>query len=193
MQKCGLTLNAEKCEFCKQSIQLLGHIIDIHGIRAYPDKVKAIVDMLPPANTTEVRRFLGMANQLGTFSQELADASAPLHALLRKNMPYYWEQQQNDLLVCVKRWRSLTGNLCLYDRCKRTIVSADASSFVLGCVLMQRQEIEDWKRVSFASRALTQAEKRYAQIGKEALAITWACERFSDYPIGLNFETKTRP
>ena len=38
---------------------------------------------------------------------------------------------------------------------------------------------------------MTPTEQRYAQIEKEALALTWACERFSDYLIGLVFHIQT--
>ena len=38
---------------------------------------------------------------------------------------------------------------------------------------------------------MTEAEKRYPQIDKEALASTWACERFSDFLIGINFKMET--
>ena len=38
---------------------------------------------------------------------------------------------------------------------------------------------------------MTLTEQRYAQIKKEALALTWACERFSDYLIGLDFHVQT--
>ena len=31
---------------------------------------------------------------------------------------------------------------------------------------------------------MTDTEKRYSQIEKEALALVWACEKFSDYVIG---------
>ena len=37
------------------------------------------------------------------------------------------------------------------------------------------------------SRALSETERRYAQIEKEALAVTWACEKFSDYILGRSF------
>lgn len=45
--------------------------------------------------------------------------------------------------------------------------------------------------MAFALRALTPTEQRYAQIEKEALAITWACERFSDFLIGIEFHVET--
>ena len=38
---------------------------------------------------------------------------------------------------------------------------------------------------------MTPTEQRYAQIEKEALAVTWACERFRDYLIGLSFHIQT--
>ncbi len=34
---------------------------------------------------------------------------------------------------------------------------------------------------------MTETKRRYAQIEKEALAATWACEKFSDYILGLHF------
>ena len=38
---------------------------------------------------------------------------------------------------------------------------------------------------------MTETEKRYAQIEKEALATTWACEKFSDYVLGREFEIES--
>ena len=49
--------------------------------------------------------------------------------------------------------------------------------------------------MAFASRALTETETRYAQIEKEALALTWALERFAEYVIGKSavLETDHKP
>ena len=42
---------------------------------------------------------------------------------------------------------------------------------------------------------MTEVEHRYAQIEKEALAATWACEKLTDYILGAKFiiETDHKP
>ena len=77
--------------------------------------------------------------------------------------------------------------MTLNKRHLETTVSEDASSYGIGAALSQRQPEGDWKPVVFISRALTSTEQRYAQIGKEALATTWACERMADYLVGRTF------
>ena len=57
--------------------------------------------------------------------------------------------------------------------------------------MTQKQSNGDWKPVVFISRALTSTEQRYAQIEKEALATTWACERMADYLVGKTFHIET--
>ena len=71
------------------------------------------------------------------------------------------------------------------------MVSADASSYGLGGVLLQRQLDGEFTPISYISRSLTLTEQRYAQIEKEALAFTWACEQFSDYLLGQRFHVQT--
>ena len=81
--------------------------------------------------------------------------------------------------------------LALNDPGYETVVSADASSFGLGAVLMQRHPGGERKPVAYISRSMSTTEQRYAQIEKEALAFTWACERFSTYQTGLKFHIET--
>ena len=61
IQAAGLTLNNV---FSKISVKFLGQVIDSDGIRPDPDKIKAIHDVQEPQNVSDIRRFLGMVNQL---------------------------------------------------------------------------------------------------------------------------------
>ena len=61
----------------------------------------------------------------------------------------------------------------------------------LGSVLLQKSPEGHWKPVLYASRAMTETERRYAQIEKEALAVTWACEKFANYIVGKGILNET--
>ena len=62
-----LKLNKEKREFNRDKLVFLGHVIDKHGISPDPSKTKAIMEIGKPKITIKLRRFLGMANQMGKF------------------------------------------------------------------------------------------------------------------------------
>ena len=54
-----LSLNS-KCEFYKDKIQYLGHVISEEGISVDPDKIKAIIDWNVPKNVIDVWSFMGI-------------------------------------------------------------------------------------------------------------------------------------
>ena len=137
------------------------------------------------------RRLLGMTNQLGKFSPNLANMTKPLRDLLSKNSQWCWDEPQRCAFEEVRQEISQRPVLALFDPLRSTTVSADASSFGLGAVLLQKQDDGEKRPVTYASRSMTPTEQHYAQIDKEALAITWACDRFADYLIGLQFHVET--
>ena len=69
---------------------------------------------------------------------------------------------------------SIPTTLALYDPAALTKISADAPAFGLGAVLLQKDD-GLWRPVTFASWSITETERRFAQIKKEALAATWEC------------------
>ena len=132
-----------------------------------------------------------MLNQMIKFVPNLADTTKPLHDFLSKQNQWAWGQAQEEAFNKVKTILSSAPVLALFDPNLNTVVCSDASSFGLGAVLLQIQTDGFRHPVACISCAMTNTEQRYAQIEKEALALTWACEQFSDYLIGMVFHCET--
>lgn len=154
LRAAGVTLN-EKCEFAKTSVKFLGHILSEKGIQPDPERVRAMIDFPVPRTVTEVRQFIGMANKVGRFIPNLSDKMRHLRELLRKDMEWRWDAQQQQAFDQVKKDIQEAATLTVYDPKQQLIVSADASSFGLGAVLLQRDKDSRERPVAFASKGLS--------------------------------------
>ena len=136
-----------------------------------------------------------MVNQMGKFIPELAECNEPLRQLLRSDNVWSWSDAQDRSFQHVKDTLIAPETLALYDPNRPTIIAADASSTGIGAVLLQVQDDYKHRPVCYATRSLSDTEKRYAVIEKDALATTWAFEKFSEYVLWskLTFDTDHRP
>lgn len=184
LKKNGITLNESKCKYRQTSVKYLGHIVSGEGIKPDPDKVQAISDLPEPTNVQELRRALGMFTYLGRFLPDLSTVSAPLRSLLRSEAVWSWDATQSAAFAKLQHLAATAPCLAHYDAQLPTIVSADASSYGIGGVLLQQHHNSEWHPVAYASRSLTTTEQGYAQIEKECLASVWTCERFDQYLYG---------
>lgn len=185
LKNAGLKLNHEKCLLHQRQLNYLGHCIDEHGIKPVEAKVKAITDLEPPSNVTGLRRVLGKIHYLGRYLPNLSEVTKPLNNLLKNDATWAWSAAQEEAFKKVKQLITQSPVPAFYDVSKPTIVSADASSYGLEGVLLQKRDGQ-LKPVRFCSRTLTEAEQRYAQIEKECLDAVWACEKFSSYLYDLD-------
>ena len=189
-RRANLTLNREKCQFSVNRLTFVGDVLCEDGIQPDPAKIAAIMNMKRPENKTEVQRFLGMVNYLGKFLPHLSTKSAPLRNLLDERNEWSWQESQENAWIELKEILTSEPLLQFYDPEKPIRISADASKDGLGAVLLQQKD-DKWLPVVYASRAMTEAEQRYAQIEKELLAITFACERFHQHIYGQELEVET--
>ena len=107
-----------------------------------------------------------------------ADAS---QELVKDGVPVTWGRAQKEATKRIKAVLSSPVILRYYDENKPLTIQADASQDGLGTCLLQ-----EGQPVSYASRSMTDTEKRYAQIEKEMLAIIFATQRFHHYIYGID-------
>lgn len=185
----GLTLNKEKCEFNVQSVEFLGHVVASSGIWACDDKITAILEMPSPMNAKELKWILRMVDYMRKFNPCLGEAEVPLRKLLKKHVEWGWGPEQESSFCKLKNLLTTFPVLATFDVNKKQNHSRLKPTFS-GTALRQQQDTE-WCPVAYASRTLLDTERWYAQIGKEALAATWACQKFNFYLVGRHFEIET--
>ena len=187
----NLTLNKDKCEYNKSSIDFYGYTFSSEGISADPKKVESIQNASVPANATELRSLLGLVNYVSRFIPDYATITAPLRELSKKNAKWEWSRKHQQALDEIKK-RLTSSSVMAYFDPQKTGVVVDASPVGLGAILAQKEPGTDQvKVVAYASRALTDTETRYSQTEKEALAIVWGCEKFHIYIYGTTFDMIT--
>ena len=187
-QKEGLVLNSKKLELRRERVTFFGAEYSAQGMHPDPKKVQGITEMTAPTDKQQLQSFLGMVNYMGTFIPNLSHHTEPLRAMLKKDNVFHWEDQQTRSFQQVKTLiaKANTTPLRYYNRDLPVTVQADASLRGLGACLIQKHEGKD-QPIAFASKSLTDAETRYANIEQELLAIVFACQRFSTYLLGRSF------
>ena len=67
LQEKGLTLNKQKCEFNKKTLEFFGYIFSENGFSANKKKCETIKNTPAPQNASEIRSFLAMTNYVSRF------------------------------------------------------------------------------------------------------------------------------
>ena len=83
---------------------------------------------------------------------------------------------------------AFTLSLSYFDECKETCIYTDASPFGILAILLQKSTDDDYKVISYSSRALTETEQRYSQLERECLSIVYGCEKNRLYLLGRHFD-----
>ena len=156
-------------------------------MRPVEEKVDAVRKAPVPSNVSELRSFLGMVQYYHSFLPNLATTLAPLHKLLKKDVQWKWTSECQKAYDACKQ--SLTSDTLLvyYDLNMKLRLACDASSYGLGAVLSHVMDDGQERPIAYASRTLSQTEKNYAQIEREALSIVFGVKQFHQFLYGRNF------
>jgi len=191
-RKNNLTLSLPKLSMGHQVI-FAGHEISQDGVKPEARKIDALVNFPIPQNITELRSFLGLANQLGSFIPDLAHATQDLRLLLKKNVAYLWLPDHQIAFDKVKSILSSPLLIRPFDVTRKTELLTDASRlFGLGFALIQRStDNPKLSLIQCGSRSLNSAESRYSTTELECLAIYYAIKECAFYLQGANFVVLT--
>nr|XP_056718397.1 uncharacterized protein K02A2.6-like [Euleptes europaea] len=187
----GLTVKREKCQLGLPQVEFLGYLIDAEGIHPTPDKIKAIHNAPPPRSKQELQSFLGLLNFYHAFLPNKASVAEPLHRLLDKSSPWAWGKSHQRAFEATKALLSPSSLLVHFDEKLPVVLTCDASPYGVGAVLSHQLPGGREAPIAFYSRTLSTAEKNYAQIDREALAVVAGVKKFHDYVYGRPFSIIT--
>ena len=104
LQRCqtaNITISKKKLEI-GTDIELAGHIISPGGIKPDPTKYAAIRNFPTPTCIRDLRAFLGLANQLGSFIPDLAHLTSGIRPLLHKGVAWTWLEEHQKTFDMIK-------------------------------------------------------------------------------------------
>jgi len=128
-----------------------------------------------------VQRFLGLARYFRKFIKDFVLKAKPLYNLLKKNVPFEFNNECVRSYNTLKRELTSRPVLMLYNSATETELHTDAWVSGLGAMLLQKHN-GTWSVVAYYNQTTNQTESRYRySFELEMLAIVRTVERFHLY------------
>jgi len=119
-----------------------------------------------------------MVQYYAKFLPDLATQLAPLHRLLEKEVKWSWGAEEEASFRVMKEKLLQDKVLVHYDPDLPLVLATDSSSYGLGAVLSHCTPEGEEPPIAYASHSLSETEKKYSQIEKEALSLVWGVKKF---------------
>ena len=190
LRNAGLKVKPTKCDFFKQEVMFLGHVISEKGISTDKSKVDKVVSWATPTNLQQLQQFLGLASYYRPFIQNFATISKPLHRLTEKKTPFHWSPECADSFNQLKKLLTSAPILSFPDFSHKFILDTDASNDGIGAVLSQHKNGKEYV-IAYASRSLSKAERNYSVTRRQLLAVVTFTNHFRQYLLGRQFLLRT--
>ncbi|GET52315.1 DDE-type integrase/transposase/recombinase [Rhizophagus irregularis DAOM 181602=DAOM 197198] len=191
LRKTNMMLKLKKCEWAKKNVEYLGHIVGTDGLKPDNKKIEKIKNLKLPKNIKQIREINGLCSYYRKFVKGYLKIVKPIMELTRKNVPFVWTDKQQKALEELKKKLINYPILQHLNFEKEFILITDASGEGLGAILEQLDENNREIVISYASRSLVNAEKRYPITELECLAVFWEIKYFHKYLFGRKFKVIT--
>lgn len=186
----NLKIKLSKCEFFKEQVNFLGHIIDRTGIRKSPEFVQKVLDVPLPKTAEELRSFLGLVNYQRKYVPYCSEVIKPLTKLTSQPNKTTLDLTDNQIESIDKVKDLIKEDITLsypdYDSPAPLELFVDASSTGTGACLTQGKD-ENCKTIGYASMAFSETQQKYSTIERELTAIRWGCQAFKPFLMGIDF------
>ena len=100
----NIKLNPAKFAFGVSVGKFLGFIVNSRGIEANPDKIKVVLDMLPPSNIKDIQRLTRRIATLSRFISRASDKCQPFFQVLKN--AFQWEAHCQEAFTALKTYLS---------------------------------------------------------------------------------------
>ena len=188
----NLKLKPKKCHLFKREIKFLGKIVNAEGISIDPENTDTVREWPTPQNTKQIESFLGFANDHRDHIPRFAEIAKPLHEAVKesKKKHFHWTKEYEQAFQKLKT--AIMNALTLsYPSSNHTfILDTDASNDCIGAELSQVQNGKI-HIISFASKVLSPAQRKYCTTRKELLAVITFTRQFRHFLLGKNFIVRT--
>ncbi|RWS02883.1 hypothetical protein B4U79_08972, partial [Dinothrombium tinctorium] len=133
----NVKLRPSKCEFFKEKIKFLGHVVSKDGIEICEDKVNAIMNLPEPKSVTEIKSFLGVLNYFKDHIKNLQILAEPLIYLTRKNVLFVFGERQKRAFDELKLSLCSAPILSFFNPEFETQLHTDGCTTGIGATLIQ--------------------------------------------------------
>ena len=191
----GMVFNKKKFQFAQKEVEYLGFTITSTSVKPSSTYLQAIRDFPRPRDTTGIRSWFGLINQVN-YALSQSDTMLPFRALLKPSPTFLWTQELQDSFEKSKDiiTKAVEKGVETFDMSKVTCLATDWSKNGIGFSLLQKQcrcETlttkcckEGWSLVFAGSRFTSGAESRYAPVEGEALAVAWGLAKCKHFVLG---------
>ena len=183
LQNAGYRASEKKTELFKKELTWLGYFINQNGVKPIKDKTEAITKLAAPKNAKKLKSFLGSIQHLSKFINNLSKKTDRMRRLLKKDVKWEWTAEIDDDFEQLKKEITEAPCLAHFDPKRDNYITTDACNTGLGATLWQKEGIV-FRPIAFASRFLTDCERKYAINELELLGALWGLEHFRYYVYG---------